>query len=57
MIEIGGCIANLFGSDTVMIRGAHGVNTLRLGDWVVRGENNNVKTYADSVFHIKYEFA
>lgn len=57
MIERGGCIANLYGTDMVMIRSARGVDTLRLGDWVVRGENDQVKTYTDSVFHIKYEFA
>lgn len=57
MLESCGCIANLYGTDMVMIRSELGINTLRLGDWVVRGENNQVKTYTDSIFHIKYEFA
>lgn len=57
MLEIGGCVANLYGTDMVMIRSERGVDTLRLGDWVVRGENNNIKTYTDSVFHSKYEFS
>lgn len=57
MIESGGCIANLHGSDLVIIRSARGVGTLRLGDWVVQGENQEVKTYTNGIFHIKYEFA
>lgn len=57
MLESGDCIADLFDSNTVMIRSERGIDTLRLGDWVVRGENSQVKTYTDSVFHSKYEFA
>lgn len=57
LLESGGCFGKLSGSDTVMVRGAQGISTLRLGDWVVRGENNQVKIYTNSIFHSKYELA
>jgi hypothetical protein len=34
----------------------HGmIETLRVGDWVVTGENGEVKCYTDEVFRVKYE--
>lgn len=41
--------------DYLMYRYPNGVGTLRMGDWVVVGENGQVKCYTDAVFRIKYE--
>jgi hypothetical protein len=46
--------AVLYGSDAIMIRHQAGVSTVRLGGWVVRGENGMVKTYSDHDFTVKY---
>ena len=47
--------AELFGSRHIMVRHAEGISTLNIGDWVVRGENGEVKSYSDDVFKVKYE--
>lgn len=55
MLESIDCTADLYGVDKVMIRSNIGIETLNLGDWVVQGENLNVKTYTDQEFQTKYE--
>jgi hypothetical protein len=42
----------------LMVRHAQGpltIQTLKVGDWVVQGENGVVKCYTDEVFRTKYE--
>lgn len=46
---------DLYGADYVLIRSKEGISTLRLGDWVVQGENRAIKTYTDKIFQVKYE--
>lgn len=55
MLEPAGCEVDLYGEDMIMLRSAEGIKTLRLGDYVVRGENGSVKTYTDKIFTTKYE--
>lgn len=41
--------------ENIMCRYSLGISTLRVGDWVVVGENGEIKTYRNEVFHVKYE--
>lgn len=36
-------------------RDENSIDTMYIGDWLVTGENGNIKRYTDDVFNIKYE--
>lgn len=55
MMAEAGAKVNHHDENQVMIRTEAGIETLRAGDFVVRGENGVVKTYVPASFHIKYE--
>lgn len=42
--------------DVAFIRYAPGeCNVMKSLDWIVKGENGDIKIYSDDIFHIKYE--
>lgn len=44
-----------YGLNCIVVRGDKGISTVHLGDFVVRGENGVVKSYAPASFFAKYE--
>ena len=46
--------AELQGEDYIVWRHEKGISTLKIGDWVIVGENGVVKTYDNDVFFEKY---
>ena len=54
-LELLGEEASPYGVNCILLRGDHGIQTVRVGDWVVRGENGVVKSYVPASFHAKYE--
>ena len=44
-----------YGSEYLMIRHKEGVSTLKMGAYIVTGENGEVKAYDEVTYHIKYE--
>lgn len=55
LLESDECTASLHDSQTIIIRAGSGINTLRIGDYVVQGENGQIKTYTAAQFAVKYE--
>lgn len=47
--------ASIYGPGHIMVRHKEGISTLSRGAWLVTGENGEVKTYKDKIFHTKYE--
>jgi hypothetical protein len=55
MLEDAGAAVNYHNEHEIIIRSETGIETLREGDFIVRGENGRVKTYVPASFHAKYE--
>lgn len=47
--------AHVFREEYIVIRLPGGVHTLRVGDWVIKGEDGAARFYTHEVFSIKYE--
>jgi len=47
--------ANAYGLNCILFRDDIGIQTIRIGDFVVRGENGVIKSYASASFHAKYQ--
>jgi hypothetical protein len=41
--------------DLLMVRLNNEIFTLKVGDWMVKGENGEVKHYTNEIYHIKYQ--
>lgn len=55
MLHAGGASTNYHNEHEIMVRMENGIETLHAGDWVVTGENGQIKIYNSASFHIKYE--
>lgn len=55
MLQEAGATVNYHNEREIMIRMGGGIETLHAGDYVVKGENGQVKIYVPSNFHVKYE--
>ena len=55
VVELMGEGASPYGVNCIMFRDDIGIQTVHIGDFVVRGENGVVKSYAPASFHAKYE--
>lgn len=47
--------AQVFREEYIVVRHQGGMHTLRLGDWVISGEDGTARFYTNEVFSIKYE--
>lgn len=50
-----GALGTVYGAEHLMVRYDCMIDTLVIGSWVVRGENNDVKCYSNEEFNVKYE--
>ena len=55
ILSILGDDASVFGENYIIVRANKGVKTVRKGDWVVIGENKEIKIYTNNEFNTKYE--
>lgn len=46
--------ALVFREKYIVIRHKDGVNTLNIGDWVIKGEDGEIRFYTKELFQLKY---
>lgn len=55
ILTILGPEASLYDKTYIVIRAQDKIYTLRMGDWVIIGENCKIKVYKEEEFRTKYE--